>query len=79
MCWAQILSTVGILEHFLTVEKPVGFLKLEMCVVFKDENLYSGFAQLERGREVDLNNQKKKKNRPKKPKTPKKSNNNKNH
>lgn len=57
MCWAQILSTVGTLGSFLTVEKPVGFLKLEMCVVFKDENLYSGFAQLERDREVDLNNQ----------------------
>lgn len=59
------LKSWALLEHwevFLTVEKPVGFLKLEMCVVFKDENLYSGFAQLERDREVDLNNQKNNKN-----------------
>lgn len=38
----------------LTMEKPVGFLKLEMRVVFKDENsVCTGFAQLERDREVD--------------------------
>lgn len=44
---------------FLTMEKPVGFLKLEMRVVFKDENsVCTGFAQLERDREVDLNDQK---------------------
>lgn len=47
---------------FLTMEKPVGFLNLEMRVVFREENsVCTGFAQLEKDREVDLNNQKKKK------------------
>lgn len=42
------------------MEKPVGFL--ELYVVFKYENsLSSGFAQLERDREIDLNNKERKK------------------
>lgn len=46
----------------MTMEKPVGFLKLEMYVVLEMKILSSGFAQLERdwlNREVDLNNFKK--------------------
>lgn len=36
------------IRKFMTMEKPVGFLKLEMYVVLEMKILSSGFAQLER-------------------------------